>query len=270
MRRMLVTVMAIATAATMTLQGTAEARQVRPNRAQPRTHAAARLPHLGTGGSILFYAPTVGKRDMNEASIAEAMGFDVTIATKDQWVAMSTADFQAFGAIVFADPGCKSSTRRLDVAEATAATWSGAIQGNVVVTGTDPVWHLNHGTAPGPELLIGNTLNYVSQGDGTGLSVSLSCYYHDARRHTPVPVLGSIGAFTVRGQNHIAGCPNKVVTPDPAHALLTGMTAADLSNWGCSIHEAFDSMPSGFDVVAQHKKTGLAYIIAGVVGAGYP
>jgi hypothetical protein len=271
MRRILVTVMAIATAAAMTLQGTASARQVRPNRAQAGTHAVVRLPHRGLGESILFYAPTVGKRHVTEASIAEAMGFDVTIAKKGQWAAMSTADFQAFGAIVFADPGCKSSTDRLDVADATAATWSAAIQGNAVVTGTDPVWHLNRGVAPAPEMLIANTLSYVSQGDGTGLAVSLSCYYSQARRNTPVSLLRSIGSFAVRGQNHIgSGCPDRVETPDPAHALLTGLTAADLSDWRCSIHEAFDAMPSGFDVVAQHKKTGLAYIIAGVVGAGYP
>jgi len=45
------------------------------------------------------------------------MGFDVTIATKAQWATMTTADFGAFGPIVFADPGCKSSPHRLDAAE---------------------------------------------------------------------------------------------------------------------------------------------------------
>jgi hypothetical protein len=270
MRRMLVAVLAIVTATTCAVQGIASARQVRPNRAQPGAHTAVRMPHRGSGGSLLFYAPTVGKRDVTEASIAEAMGFDVTIATKAAWATMTRADFETFGAIVFADPGCKSSTRRLDAAEANAATWSSAIQGNVVVNGTDPVWHLNHGTKRGPKRLIVNTLNYVSEGDGTGLAVSLSCYYYDADIHTPVSVLSHLGTFTVRGQGLLAGCPDRVVTPDPAHPLLTNLTADDLSHWGCSIHEAFDAMPGSFDVVAQHRKTGFAYIIAGTVGAGYP
>jgi hypothetical protein len=272
MRRMTASLMAIAVAATLTIEGTASARQVRSNRAAHRTHAVARSPHGSSSDSILFYGPSVGGRSINEASIAEAMGFDVTIATKDEWAAMSTSDFEAFGAIVFADPSCKTSTHRLNVAEANAETWSGAIQGPVVVTGTDPVWHLNHGVQPGPERLIANTLAYVTSGDGTGLSVGLSCYYVDARRDTPVPLLRDLGTFTVQGQGRkpLPGCPDKVETPDPTQSLLTGLTADDLSDWGCSIHEAFDSMPVGFDVVAQHRRTDMPYIVTGLVGSPYP
>jgi hypothetical protein len=269
---MIASALAIAVAATLMLQGTASARQVRPNHAHAATHTGLRVPHRGYGDSILFYGPSIGTRKISEASIAEAMGFDVTVATKGRWAAMSRPEFKAFGAIVFGDPGCKTSTDRLDVADANANTWSGAIQGHVVVTGTDPVWHANHGVEPGPEHLIVNTLAYVSRGAGTGLAVGLSCYYSGARRNTPVSLLRRFGTFTVQGQGRkpLPGCPDKVETPDPAHALLTGLSADDLSNWGCSIHEAFDSMPDGFAVVAQHRRTDLPYIITGKVGISYP
>ena len=124
MRRRLVTAVAIAIATAWAVQGTAVARQARPNRAQPASHAVVHVARGGVGGSILVYAPTVGNGTINEATIATARGFDVTIATKAEWAAITTEDFQAFGAIVFADPGCKTSPDRLDAAEANAATWS--------------------------------------------------------------------------------------------------------------------------------------------------
>ena len=117
------------------------------------------------------------------------------------------------------------------------------------------MWHLNHGNKRAPKRLIINTLDYVSAGDGTGLAVSLSCYYGGADIDTPVPLLSSIGTFTVRGTGFVSdtGCPDRVETPDPLHPLLKNLTADDLSRWGCSIHQAFDSMPPGYGVVAQHR-----------------
>ena len=260
--------LAIAVVATLMLQGTTSARQVRPNSAHPWTHAGRPVPRLGYGDSILFYGRTVGTERVTEVSIAEAMGFDVTIATKRRWATMSRHDFETYGAIVLADPGCEVDEDRLDVASANAKTWSNAIHGHVVITGTDPVWHLNRGTQPGPERLIANTLAYVSRGNGTGLAVSLSCYYWNARRDSPVPLLRHFGTFTVQGADRkpLPGCPQRVETPDPDHAMLAGLTADDLSGWGCSIHEAFDSMPYRFNVVAQHRGSDLPYIIAGRVG----
>ena len=271
MRRTTAFALATVVVAALTFGGTASARHVPANHAHARTDVAVRVPHRGYGDSILFYGPSVGKNDFTD-EIARDMGFDVTIATRGRWAAMSRSDFRVFGAIVFSDPGCKSGTDRLDVADATADTWSRAIRGHVVVNGTDPVWHANHGIEPGPEHLIVNTLAYVTRGAGTGLAVSLSCYFSGADRDTPVTLLRHFGTFTVQGQGTkpLPNCPDKVETPDPSHPLLAGLPAADLSDWSCSIHEAFDSMPSGFEVIAQHRRTDLPYIITGRVGGTYP
>ena len=123
------------------------------------------------------------------------------------------------------------------------------------------MWHLNHRRdRRAPKRLIINTLDFVSEGDGTGLAVSLSCYYGSADIDTPVPLLTSIGAFTVRGQGFVSdsGCPDRVEPPDPLHPLLKILTADDLSGWGCSIHEGIDSMPVGYDAVAQHRESDLS------------
>ena len=271
MRRTITFALATIVVAALTFGGTASARHVPANHPRARTDVAIRVPHRGYGDSMLFYGPSVSKHDFTD-EIARDMGFDVTIATRGQWASMTRSDFSAFGAIVFSDPSCKSGTDRLDVADANADTWSRAIRGHVVVNGTDPVFHANHGEEPGPERLIVNTLAYVSRGSGTGLAVSLSCYFAGADTDTPVTLLRHFGTFTVQGQgtDPLPNCPDKVETPNPSHPLLTGLPAEDLSGWSCSIHEAFDSMPSGFDVIAQHRRSDLPYIITGRVGSSYP
>ena len=270
MRRTTAFALATVVVATLTLGGTASARQVPANHPHARTDVAIRVPHRGYGDSILFYGPSVSKNDFTPA-IARDMGFDVRIATRGQWASMSRSDFSVRGHRVqrpflqerHGPAGCRRRYCRHMVAR---DTWSRRGQWH------RPVFHANHGIEPGPEHLIVNTLAYVSRGAGTGLAVSLSCYYSGADRDTPVPLLRNFGTFTVQGQGTepLPGCPDKVETPDSTHPLLAGLPAGDLSDWSCSIHEAFYSMPSGFDVIAQHRRSDLPYIITGRVGSSYP
>lgn len=119
-------------------------------------------------------------------------------------------------------------------AEANIGVWSPAVTGNVIIDGTDPVLH-------GKTFLTNGAVAFAATEAGTGLYTSLSCYYHGVVPNTPVPVLSGLGDFKVRG----VGCYNDVhkVADHPA---LTGVTDATLSNWSCSVHEAFDSYPSSF------------------------
>src|SRR6185295_1565643 len=64
--------------------------------------------------SILIYGPTLATMDnhfeppqvisSNEKIIAEANGYTVTVKSATEWTSMSTAQFKAYNAIVFADP----------------------------------------------------------------------------------------------------------------------------------------------------------------------
>jgi hypothetical protein len=266
MRRVIASALAFALVIGLA-EGAASARQVHTNRTARSTgHTSAHVSHRGGGASLLLYGPSIGKKaDINEMTVAEDLGFDVTMASKTEWSAMSESDFGAYDAIVFGDPVCKGSPDRLATAIANRGVWSAAIHGPIVVEGTDPVWHANNGGPPGTVQLIADTLTYVSAGGPTGLAVSLSCYYHGARPGKPVKLLRDLGTFTVQGQGHrpLPGCPDRVATPDPSDPFLVNLTADDLSHWGCSIHEAFDEFPYGYRVIAQHKKSGLPYIIAG-------
>lgn len=190
---------------------------------------------------VLIYGPSIsGGAASIEAAAAAALGFSVDIVDALAWAALTGPDFDAYRALIIGDPACSSGY--LGAAEANAATWGSVIDGNVVVNGTDPVFHAGQG---GQVLTEKSVAFAVDEAGKTGLYVSLSCEYDGAGPATPVPVLAGIGVFTVQ----TAECHNDahIVATHPA---IDGLTDADLSNWGCSVHEQFDSQPADFVVLA--------------------
>lgn len=98
--------------------------------------ASLRTPRgdVGAGHRVLIFGPTLAKNvPINERKVALKLGFRVKVVTKDEWSAMTQDDFSGFSTIVFGDPSCKRGTDRLDAAIANQATWSAAVDGNVVV-----------------------------------------------------------------------------------------------------------------------------------------
>jgi hypothetical protein len=217
-----------------------------------------------TPGSILIYGPSLLGAPDNEQTLATAAGHTVTVANAATWSSMTSAQFASFDAIVFGDPSCSGSPGVLAAAEANKATWSAAVRGNVVVIGSDPVLHQFQGSA---NTLTTNAINFAAGGGGTGLYVSLSCYYAGSPANTPVSLLSEFGTFAVQGQSTppLNGCPNDVEIVDSSSPVVAGITAAGLSNWGCSIHEAFNTYPSFLSVVARDNPTDLPYILAGTL-----
>ena len=125
--------------------GTAQAHTNDPAAAHS---ASLRTPRgdIGAGRRVLIYAPTLAKNvPINERKVALRLGFRVKVATKTEWSAMTEEDFSSFSSIVFGDPACKRTTKRLDAAIANQAIWSAAVDGNVVVGTFDVVWHANFG-----------------------------------------------------------------------------------------------------------------------------
>jgi hypothetical protein len=244
--------------------------QAHENRATRVRSASIRTPRgvVGAGRHILIYKPTLNdKKAINEASVARRLGFHVKVATRAEWSAMTQEQFGNFSLVLFGDPGCKDSTDRLDAALANQDVWSAAIDGNVVVSAFDAVWHANKGIRPGPERLIANSIRFTGLGVGTGLDVNLSCYYAASTSTppgTPVELLAGIGSFTVTGQSEppVPGCPNHFLLPAPDHPLVARLSAKQLSDWDCSAHAAFDGVEAGFDAVANLKKSGLPVLVA--------
>ncbi|MFZ5654801.1 MAG: IPTL-CTERM sorting domain-containing protein [Pseudomonadota bacterium] len=167
---------------------------------------------------------------------ATAQGFTAVVETPANWATYTQADFESFRAIILGDPTCVVGTSPIAAAEANRANWSAAVgDGPKIVIGTDEQFHFGQGGAQ----LIASGISFVtSEPAETGLYISLSCYYDSTATGTPVPVLDQFGAFTVGS----AGCFNDahIVALHPA---LSGTTDASLSNWGCSVHEVFNSFP---------------------------
>lgn len=237
---------------------------VGPRRAQSH----GRLPRgddVGAGRQILIYGPSLAeRRRVNEATIAQRLGFGVEVATRPEWMAMTKDEFGAFDAIVFGDPYCKNGTKRLTSAVKTQDVWSPTVLGSVAISGADPVWHArNLRRTKGPRRLIANMILATALGTETGLSVSLSCYYAGARAGTPVDLLGGFGTFTVLGQGRgtLPNCPNHIEIVEYYSPLVTGITARHLSRWDCSVHQAIDEHPDDFTPVAIERRSGLPVLL---------
>lgn len=189
--------------------------------------------------TVLILGSTVtGGASSREALAAIAVGMDVEVVSGPQWGAKSAADFATYRALILGDPTCVGGTTPIAAAEANRTTWSPVVDGNVIIIGTDPVFH-----APaevGAATLINNGVAFaVTQTNRTGLYCDLSCYYAGGSP-TALPVMDQFGAFTVEGS---PGCFNNAHIV-AAHPALAGLTDVNLSNWSCSVHEIFDTWPT--------------------------
>lgn len=171
---------------------------------------------------------------------------------------MTTADFAQYKAIIIPDPNC-GVVSDVDFLDSNKATWSPAIQGNIILIGTDPDYH--NKTRAGAQVLIQDGIRFAATGNGTGLYFALSCYYQNDESAT-VNSLSWFGTFTVRGTTVFNECDNNahVVANSSALEMLDDVA---LSGWGCSVHEMFTDYPTtGFYAF-------VALVIAeGVTGAG--
>lgn len=220
------------------------------------------------GEVVVLSTTDVGFGSGKLANSFAAAGKTVVYKTPSEWSAMTTADFASYDAVVLADPTCQTGTTAISAAIGNASTWGAAVDGNVILIGTDEQFHAGSG---GQTLMDGAAAFVVADAGKTGAYVSLSCYYHGTAAGTPVPMLddafGSPGDFTVTG----VGCFNDahIVATHPAFTSA-GVTDATLSNWSCSVHEAFDNWPVHFEVLAIAENIGSAFTAPdGSVGTPY-
>ncbi|MFT4036473.1 MAG: PKD domain-containing protein [Patulibacter sp.] len=225
-------------------------------------HAA--LAHAGTP-HVLALGPTLsGGANSYEVQRAEELGYEVDVVDDAGWRAKTRADFAQYRAIIIGDTGYTPASA-YDAAVDTVGVWGPAVSGNVVVIGTDPVDHYSYGGKD----VINNGIAYATDdASATGAFITLSDTYDGASAQTAVPLLDAFGAFTVRGVSCYES--SHIVVEHPALAALTD---AQLSNWGCSVHEAFDSYPQDFvplaialdngsDYTAPDGTQGTPYILA--------
>jgi hypothetical protein len=221
-------------------------------------------------GQVLILNGTVtGGAASSEAVAAVAAGKTVVLASDAQWSAMTATDFASYDAIVLGDATCVETLTGVQAAINNTAVWGPVLSGNVIIIGTDPVYHSP--AQPGAKKLITQGMAFAVGAAGkTGGYLDLSCYYHPAALGTPVPLLDGVsgGGFHVVGGANLPGLNNVHIVA--THPALAGLTDADLSNWGNSVHEAFTTWPVQFDVLAIARNTPGSFTATdGTVGYPY-
>ncbi|AKJ00672.1 Branched-chain amino acid ABC transporter, amino acid-binding protein [Archangium gephyra] len=196
---------------------------------------SVRAQGVGSTNKVLILANTVtGGTSSLEAAAARAQGYTVELATDAAWAAKTSADFATYRALILGDNTC-SGVSLIAAAVANRNVWGPVVDGNVILVGTDPVFHK---TRDGGALTTNSVKFAAAQEGKTGMYINLSCYYDGAAAKTPLPIMQPFGTFTVTG----VGCYNDAHIV-ASHTALTGLTDAILSNWSCSVHEAFDTYP---------------------------
>eukprot|EP01127_Copromyxa_protea_P009355 TRINITY_DN21_c0_g3_i1.p1 TRINITY_DN21_c0_g3~~TRINITY_DN21_c0_g3_i1.p1 ORF type:complete len:1621 (+),score=404.04 TRINITY_DN21_c0_g3_i1:32-4894(+) len=186
------------------------------------------------GADFMLYSPT----NTGTGAIMSSMGRSFVTVTASQWPSLTVADFKSYKAIVFGDPTCSGSPSTLP--STNLANLYAAVTGNVLVIGTDEIFHKSQGGSG----VVKSGLNFVASASGTGLYVSLACYYHGVSPtyvNFLAPLSSGGKSFQVTG----VGCYNDahIVATSPA---IAGLTDSILSNWSCSVHEAFSQYPPEF------------------------
>ncbi len=205
-----------------------------PEQSAAPTTISTRPQGLGSTNKVLILAGTVsGGLSSVEARAATNLGYTVEVATDAAWAAKSSANFATYRAIIMGDPNCSTNRTLLQAAVNSRNVWGPVVDGNVIIVGTDPVLH-------GVSAVTNNAVKFAAAQEGkTGAYINLSCYYHATASRTPVPVLEPFGTFTVTG----VGCYDDAHIV-ATHSALSGLSDGILSNWSCSVHEAFDTYPA--------------------------
>ena len=220
----------------------------------------ASLPGVQTemaGASAYGYVPmtalidgaTISGPSSIEQLALEAQGFTVTVIDDATWQAEPQSYFTKFQLLVIGDATCNTDINSIAGAVSSETAWAPAINGSILIIGTDPVFHFNDGNL-GAGKLISQGLAYAGGQTGkTGLYLDLSCLYWPAYPTDPgatnqdVPIIDGLGFGGATVTSAI--CNDSIHVVASAQQLL-GITDSDLSNWNCSVHEYFNTWPSVF------------------------
>src|SRR5262245_8352657 len=127
-----------------------------------------------TSNNVLILAGTVsGGLSSIEATEALSLGLTVDVVDDATWAAMSAEQFASYRAIILGDPTCEALDADVLTAAGNASVWGPVINGNVVVIGSDPVFHASQGG----ELVTRRGVDFAAAQPGrTGAYITLSCY----------------------------------------------------------------------------------------------
>src|SRR5262245_34763205 len=99
-------------------------------------------PAAAQADKVLVLGSSVVGANSPEVQRITALGFEAEVVSNADWASKTASDFAAYRAIVLGDASCGGSVA---AAEANADIWGPVIDGNVILIGTDPVYHDGQG-----------------------------------------------------------------------------------------------------------------------------
>jgi hypothetical protein len=203
--------------------------------------------------ALILGSTVSGGTSSLEATQAGIAGFDVTVVDGPTWDSMTAAQFAAYQVLVIGDPTCGDTTSPGTAADLNKGVWQPVVMGsggNKVIIGTDPTYH-NNGTTQRGDLLERNGIAFAGAKAGaTGAYIDISCESDYTSFGTPYAFLDGLtthtaGSFTTE-YAPCFGAISIVAQSGPT----SGLHDADLSNWGCSVHQSFKTWPSDYTPLA--------------------
>ncbi|MCA1689665.1 MAG: hypothetical protein LC720_04245, partial [Actinobacteria bacterium] len=196
-----------------------------------------------------------GGATSQEAMIAEAQGYTVTVVTDAEWAAMTQSQFATYDLLIAGDPSCGG----LPTGLVSSAPVYGPVvlghaggrtrAGNRIVVGTDPVFHDGDSTSARATIIRDGIAFAGKQLGATGMYFDATCSSSgqaaDAQAILTQLSEGS-GTWTVDGSPPCGGAVS-VIASNPSFADLT---TASLAGWGCSVHESFPTFPTDWSALA--------------------
>ncbi len=186
--------------------------------------------------------------------------YPLTVASDAMWRSMTTAQFGQYDVLWMDGNSCGGDTdSNLGLAQDTLGAWGPAVLGRIVLLTGDPDLHRDGDTA----VFYRNSVNWLkgvgrtADGGRTGLFISWGCTLccsYVAGRGTPEVFTSVLGAGLTG--NTTNWCGASLTSAAATHPVMSGFSTF----WGCAMHGAFGSVPSGYVTLAT--SGGFASIVA--------
>jgi len=187
-----------------------------------------------TNGQVLVYSPTFNGNERTALNRAGYSNSNIVVVSASTWSSYSTSTFDNYDFIWVGDKSCSGpSSSDMSALYSSRSRWQPAIDGRVVVSGTDPGCHWNS-TAQRFLQNIGTWLQNGGRGRGpTGA-------YINAWGQNNYNYINDWG---VRGSYGVHASDYTVVGAHPVHA---GCSSSGMSGWGNTMHGVVTTIPSGW------------------------
>jgi hypothetical protein len=180
-------------------------------------------------GQFLVYESGTGQNSVAAAMTSLGFSYDLRSAANP----VTAADLASHEALVV---GWASSG--IDMSGLDPAILAGGITGNRLLTGHDADYHTAAGV-PAAATLMNRYVQFAAADAGTGL---LAFPVFQSNPFSYLPAAWGITAFDSLTSETI----DQITPQGVASGLYTGLTTADLSNWGESFHAGFTAWGSDF------------------------